>query len=129
MKHELHQVTSFSIVGPYVLRLVFEDGTSQTIDFRPVLKGEMFSPLRELALFNRARLDPECHTVVWPNGADFDPATLHDWPECSADFIAMARKWAEPGHPLLAVAEGDRGYVTKRPKRLSKVGKKAGNRA
>jgi len=30
-------------------------------------------------VFRQVRLDPEVHTVVWPNGADFDPATLHDW--------------------------------------------------
>lgn len=24
--------------------------------------------------------DPELRTLVWPNGADFDPYVLHDWP-------------------------------------------------
>lgn len=113
MKHEIHAVTSFLIVGPYVLQLVFEDGTSQTIDFRPVLRGEMFGPLRDLAVFNAVRLDAECHTVVWPNGADFDPATLHDWPECAAEFIARANTWMEPGQSddaTLRVAEGRAKY-------------------
>jgi hypothetical protein len=33
-------------------------------------------------LFNQVRIDPEVHTLVWPNGADFDPAMLHDWRGC-----------------------------------------------
>ena len=32
------------------------------------------------SLFGQVWIDPEVHTLVWPNGADFDPATLHDWP-------------------------------------------------
>jgi hypothetical protein len=31
---------------------------------------------------------------VWPNGADFDPATLHDWPEHLEGMKALARQWA-----------------------------------
>ena len=62
------------------LRVRFDDGAVQEIDFLPVLSGELFGPLREKKLFAAVRLDPECHTLVWPNGADFDPATLHDWP-------------------------------------------------
>jgi hypothetical protein len=41
-------------------------------------------------LFEQVKIDPEVHTLVWPNGADFDPATLHDWPEVGSAFEAMA---------------------------------------
>jgi len=32
--------------------------------------------------------------LVWPNGADFDPATLHDWPDYECAFQEMAQRWA-----------------------------------
>jgi hypothetical protein len=53
----------------------------------------MYGPLRDLALFDQVVLDPEVHTLVWPNGADFDPATLHEWPRSEAAFDEMARTW------------------------------------
>jgi hypothetical protein len=40
------------------------------------------------------RLDEEAHTLVWPNGADFDPAMLHDWPVVVEEVAARARAWA-----------------------------------
>ncbi len=93
MLHPIHRVRSFEIVGPHTLRVGFDDGSEQVIDFRPILAGELFGPLRDIALFNRVQIDPEVHTLVWPNGADFDPATLHDWPECRDSLAARARQW------------------------------------
>jgi hypothetical protein len=93
MTHPIYRIQSFAIVSPYTLRLQFDDETEQTINFRPVLAGELYCPLRDLSLFNQVRIDPEVHTLVWPNGADFDPATLHDWPELEVALIARARKW------------------------------------
>ncbi len=72
----------------------FEDGTQQEIDLEPVLAGEMYGPLRDRALFKKVTIDPEVHTLVWPNGADFDPSTLHDWPEHEEAMRALARRWA-----------------------------------
>jgi hypothetical protein len=80
VSHPIHRVVGFEIVPPYILRVHFEDATAQTIDFEPVLAGELYAPLRDVTLFNRVSMDSEVHTLVWPNGADFDPATLHDWP-------------------------------------------------
>jgi len=71
----------------------FEDGTTQTIDFQPVLAGELYGPLRDASLFSRVEIDPVAGTLVWPNGADFDPATLHDWPEYEHEMREMARRW------------------------------------
>ncbi len=93
MNHLICRVRDFDIVGDYTLRVAFDDGTEQVIDFQPVLAGELFGPLRGLTLFNQVRIDPEVHTLVWPNGADFDPATLHDWPQHVRALAARARKW------------------------------------
>ena len=97
MPHAIHRVLSFEIIGPHELRTNFEDGVSQCIDFLPVLRGPLFGPLKDLSLFNAVQLDGEIHTLVWPNGADFDPATLHDWPELVESLTETASQWeAEP---------------------------------
>ena len=93
MKHPICRVRAFTIVGDYTLRVTFDDGTEQIIDFQPILAGELFGPLRDLTQFNQVHIDPEVHTLVWPNGADFDPATLHDWPGHARALAALARKW------------------------------------
>ena len=93
MSHPIYRVRSFEIVAPYTLRVRFDDNTEQTIDFRPVLAGELYRPLRNLELFNQVRIDPEVETLVWPNGADFDAATLHEWPANEQAFRELARRW------------------------------------
>lgn len=97
MVHAIHRVTSFAIVGPHRIAVTFDDGLTRTIDFTPVLKGELYGPLRDRDLFEQVTLDAEVHTLVWPNGADFDPATLHDWPDHVDRFAAMANGWDEAG--------------------------------
>jgi Protein of unknown function (DUF2442) len=89
MAHSFHAVTGFERVAPFTLRVRFQDGTTQKIDFRPVLAGEIFGPLSEAQLFDQVRLDAESQTLV-----DFDPATLHDWPEEGPRPAALARSWA-----------------------------------
>jgi len=93
MTHEIYRVVSFEKVAPFTLRVLFDDGTSQVIDFRPVLKGELYGPLQDPSLFEQVRMDPEVHTLAWPNGADFDPAILHNWPESGPAFEVLAEKW------------------------------------
>jgi len=77
--HKIVKVERFEKVAPFTLRVYFSDATEKTIDFRPVLKGTVFGALNDEKLFNTVRIDPEVNTLVWENGADFDPATLHDW--------------------------------------------------
>ena len=93
MSHPIYRVRSFEIVSAYTLRVRFDDETEQTIDFLPILGGEFYGPLRDEQLFNRVRADPEVHTLVWPNGADFDPATLHDWPAQEQAMRELVRRW------------------------------------
>ena len=93
MPHLICRVLNFEIVGPYTVRIGFDDGTQQVVDFLPVLHGELYGPLRDQGLFNQVTLDSEVHTLVWPNGADFDPATLHEWHSAAAAFAETARAW------------------------------------
>lgn len=93
MSHPLHRVTAFAIVAPYTLRVEFEDHTHQIINFQPILAGNLYGPLRDLNVFNQVQLDAEVHTLVWPNGADFDPATLHDWPAQQKALIQRVKTW------------------------------------
>ena len=95
MSHRICRIDAVDRVGTYVLRLRFDDGVTRTIDFEPILAGELFGPLRDPGLFAQVSLDPEVHTIVWPTGADLDPATLHDWPEHEPAFRAAAKRWGE----------------------------------
>lgn len=94
MEHPVHRVVEIRHLGEFRIEVAFEDGTSQEIDFSPVLRGEMYGPLRDPKLFEQVEIDPEVHTLVWPNGADFDPATLHDWPRQGPAMARLAESWA-----------------------------------
>lgn len=65
-RHPIHKIKAFEIVGPHRLRIEFGDGLVRTIDFRPVLEGELYGPLRDLSQFllrvtggRSDHLDPE----------------------------------------------------------------------
>ena len=69
------------------------DTSLPPVPVMPILAGELFRPLRDVTLFNQVQIDPEVHTLVWPNGADFDPATLHDWPKHEKALAELACRW------------------------------------
>jgi hypothetical protein len=94
MAHAIYRVISFQLSGSYTVRVCFDDNTEQIIDFSPVLKGEIYGPLKDTDLFRRVEIDPEIHTLVWPNGADFDPETLHDWPRYLDSLAELADGWS-----------------------------------
>jgi hypothetical protein len=94
MNHLLVKITAVEIIRPYTLCITFDDGVERVINFEPVLYGHYYGPLRDLSLFNQVQLDPEVHTLVWPNDADFDPATLYHWHEGEgAELAKRAARW------------------------------------
>ena len=92
MKHRICRVDSVEVLEHHRLGVGFDDGTQEKIDLEPILAGKLYGPLRDLGRFEQVRIDPEVHTVVWPNGTDSDPATLHDWPEHEKAMPALARR-------------------------------------
>lgn len=93
--HLMIKITDFEIVADYELRIVFNDRRQHNIDFEPVLYGHYYAPLRDLELFKQVEIDTEAGTLVWPNGADFDPATLYRWHEGDgAELAKRAKQWS-----------------------------------
>ena len=65
-------------ISDFVLWVAFDDGPDGRIDLRDALKGPVFEPLKDVAVFSKVTVDPELATVVWPNGADLAPEFLKD---------------------------------------------------
>jgi len=73
-----YDVVEARYIAGHVMWLRFRDGTSGEIDLAPALRGPIFEPLRDPAVFSQFLIHPEFHTLVWPNGADSAPEFLHD---------------------------------------------------
>lgn len=69
-------IKSVKYVVDYRIWVAFDDGTAGEIDLNGVLKGPVFEPLKDIAVFRTISVDPELETVVWPNGADLAPEFL-----------------------------------------------------
>ena len=63
-------------VGGFRIHLTFNDELQGTVDLASWLEGPIFEPLKDQDYFQRFFLDGG--TVVWPNGADIAPETLHE---------------------------------------------------
>lgn len=74
----LHDVMNVDVLDGYRLRLRFEDGAEGDVDVTDLVPFEgVFAPLRDGAAYTSVRVDPDLGTIVWPNGADLDPAVLY----------------------------------------------------
>jgi Protein of unknown function (DUF2442) len=51
-------VQTVEIVEPYTLRVQVTDDKEKIVDLKPVLAGELYSPLLSLNLFNQMVVDP-----------------------------------------------------------------------
>jgi Protein of unknown function (DUF2442) len=64
-------------LGGYRLRLTFSDGLVGELEVDPRERGPMFEPLVDPAYFRAVRVSRAAGTIVWPNGLDLAPETLH----------------------------------------------------
>lgn len=74
----MHFVTSVKYVSGYKLRLGFEDCSVRLVDLARELDGEIFKPLKDLRVFQTARLNSDLDTVVRSNGADMSSDFLYE---------------------------------------------------
>lgn len=72
------RVTDAKLIRDFVVWVRFNDGSEGEVDLSGELDGPVFEPLKAPKVFAQFRLDPETHTLVWPNGADLAPEFLHE---------------------------------------------------
>jgi hypothetical protein len=72
------KLESAEYAGGYRIRVRFADGCAGEIDLAGELWGEVFEPLKDLAVFERFRVDPELNTISWETGADLAPEYLYE---------------------------------------------------
>jgi hypothetical protein len=72
------RVIDVAYVRDFTLRLRFADGVAGEVDLAGELDGPVFEPLKDRNYFQQVQVNPELHTVVWPNGADFAPEFLYE---------------------------------------------------
>lgn len=81
-------VVGAAVVGDWVLRLLFSDGTVGDVDFSSERWTGVLEPLNDPGYFAEAAVDPEAGTVVWPGGIDLAPEPLYE--EAKAHPLAAA---------------------------------------
>lgn len=74
----LVRVTDAKLIRDFVVWVRFNDGVEGEIDLASELDGPVFEPFKDPRFFAQLRVDPDVHTLVWPNGADFAPEFLHE---------------------------------------------------
>ncbi len=72
------QIVKADYISDFIIRLKFRDGTMGDIDQREELHGPVLEPLQDLRRFREFSIDPDFHTMVWPNGADLAPEFLYE---------------------------------------------------
>ncbi len=72
------RVIEATYIKDFTIKIRFTDGVEGEVNLRDELIGEIFQPLKDISYFKNFTVDPELHTLVWPNGADFAPEFLYD---------------------------------------------------
>ncbi len=87
MTASARDITAAKVVRHGVLGLVFADGLTGGVEVLDRMHGPVFADARTPDGFAELAVDAETGTVVWPNGADLAPDTLHErvrtgrWPD------------------------------------------------
>ncbi len=84
------RIQAVSVLPDFRLALTFRDGLTGIADFSSLKIGKdngIYEPLANADFF--AQVQIELGTLTWPNGADMDPAWLHD-------NLATNKTWSVP---------------------------------
>jgi hypothetical protein len=84
------RVKAITVMPGYRLAVTFQDGMSGIVDMSGLVSAKnagIYAKLADHAMFDQASID--VGVVTWPNGADLDPAWMHEQ-------IERERTWVVP---------------------------------
>lgn len=84
------RIHAVSVLPGHRLALTFRDGSTRIADFSGIGAASNpggYAPLADLDFFGRVQI--ELGVLTWPNGADIDPAWLHE-------NLANSKTWSVP---------------------------------
>lgn len=84
------RIQAVSVLPDYRLALTFCDGLKGVADFSAITTTTnpgIYTPLADPEYFTQVQI--ELGVLTWPNGADFDPAWLHE-------NLAATKTWSVP---------------------------------
>ena len=70
-------VTDAKYLEDYKIEVSFNNGRKGIADLTDALRGAMFEPLKNKAIFSSLAVDKELDTIVWSNGADLAPEYIY----------------------------------------------------
>ena len=84
------RVKAATVLPGHALAVTFNDGRSGIVDCASILTASnpgIYAPLVSPEYFAQARI--ELGAISWPNGADLDPAWMHE-------ALAAGKTWSVP---------------------------------
>ena len=79
-------IIDFQLLDKYIIKITFTDGKTQIIDFEPVIGSGWMRQLIDVAYFSRVKLN-QGGNLEWPDGQDFNPEALYEWPKFKDAYI------------------------------------------
>ena len=76
MRELAPDAVAVTVMPEYCLRVTFSNGEERSFDVAPLLERKCYAALRNIELFNRARVEYGC--ITWPGNIDIDPEWLYE---------------------------------------------------
>jgi hypothetical protein len=97
---EIINITDVVPMDGLRIRVTFSDDAVKEIDLSDLMaQGGVFAPIRDRReLFEKVSINPETHTMEWPDEVDLDPEVLYGRFEPASGARIERRTIREPAH-------------------------------
>ncbi|MBI3910586.1 MAG: DUF2442 domain-containing protein [Armatimonadetes bacterium] len=74
----MHRIVAVQPLPSYRVHLRFSDGVEGEVSLADLVGKGVFAAWQDPKYFARVSIDPETHTLTWPNGVDLCPDALYE---------------------------------------------------